>query len=1402
MADVEIRFLGDEDDAERSIRDLERSLEILEGIVERVEAALGNMEFKPGQVPKFITDAALMVRALQAVEDQAHDTQRALALGPSTLLSAAVTGRVLLGDRGPAFPLPQGGAPGVGMVPYVPPAAFYQNRVFAMPGQYAQRGDDGVWRVAAASQIKAAHDLDDAATLLMGAAAAGGGSGGGGGGGFGLGALLGAAGFHGFGGGGGTRSLMNMPGWAGYFGRMFGGILPIARFGSLAGLAGFGAERFLGTGLGILGSMGGGLLGAGTAAAGILGTTAVGMGTDMAGIGQAAGDIKTVSGDLNNLNTAIAQYGKNSRQAAAAQAQLNLDLKGFSPVARAAVLNTAQISQHFKQMFDYFTGPAERVGAQIIGQGMQTGQAFLPTIGRFAFGNMNIIQQGLQPMFAWLKQTRTASGEMGGLGIFTDLEQIFQKRLPVAVHAGTQAFEVFMHFIDDAAHRTGGFMNSIDKFFTKLNTPAGLQQMDHTVGTLIGLFHSWADVLLGVGHIIFDLFRPAVGLGKDFADQLTRLINLTRHWLEASSTQDVLHQLFEAHKQQLNAIFAIIRALSPILFHAISAFAQIETVVTKLTVGPLKMLANLISSITRHPLADKIFGWAAALYYVNRALGSTYDMLAKLIARWIAAGTAATASAAETDAALASEDASLATTTTATGVLGKAVAALGGEALLGRLAALRLAFVGLLGPILAAAAAVYGLDKLIAKLTGFDAIKKAWGSAGWGADNTAGDTFKGKDPYPVGTSDYFEWMAGYLGIKSGQHNVPGAGHGNVDTHNKAYKQGAAAAHSKKKKKTAPDGTSVDWHQFVGHHAGEDCSLFTQRVYREVWGISIPRTSEEQFHGGMPATGVDVGDLLFYNGHNSFKPPGHVALYIGNGNVIQDNGSGTVQIMPASALDSLGYMGARTFLKKNAISTSGTAGYPGYNPGGAGMHVGSTRVPGASTGASTQSTRQAVLAQGLGELRMIRQALGDLGNLPAGWRQRFSPELHKWQAEIEKLDHELRDKGLSQKTVDNIRSRIDLITKHVQEAMRKIKIAIEAFNDLTMGKGLLKQITLALTGNLFQLGVDSKPMNPMNVDTLDKAHAKWDQKLKQWQKEIEKLDKELKDKTISQATVDAITRRMQQLQANIAKALAGIKSAAQTQLQAAQDAWSAFIQQFDSTLPGAPSAQDQLDAARAQLAKDKLAVALDTAQSAILGGNTDPNLAQQILNDMTAALMPTLGVMVTSTGIPYTQQQLDNWLQLWGAYYASLGYTPQQMFDAFNKLLASVGLPPIDNPYSTGGLPLPPGMGGSTGSSIDGGGGVPPSHVGGGPGPPGPPVALFGRVGGPKPTVRLTTGAHRSSFIYPTGGAHAVAAAHAPHVEITLANGMEWLDQHLTVKVNGVLARQGRKANARARSGRH
>jgi cell wall-associated NlpC family hydrolase len=87
-------------------------------------------------------------------------------------------------------------------------------------------------------------------------------------------------------------------------------------------------------------------------------------------------------------------------------------------------------------------------------------------------------------------------------------------------------------------------------------------------------------------------------------------------------------------------------------------------------------------------------------------------------------------------------------------------------------------------------------------------------------------------------------------------------------------------------------------------AGFDCSGLVQYVYGQM-GVTLPRTAAEQAKVGTPvATLADAqpGDLVFFAGSDgTAASPGHVGIYIGNGQMIDAPHTGTsVQIQPVGS----------------------------------------------------------------------------------------------------------------------------------------------------------------------------------------------------------------------------------------------------------------------------------------------------------------------------------------------------------------------------------------------------------------------------------------------------------------------------------------------------------------------
>ena len=118
---------------------------------------------------------------------------------------------------------------------------------------------------------------------------------------------------------------------------------------------------------------------------------------------------------------------------------------------------------------------------------------------------------------------------------------------------------------------------------------------------------------------------------------------------------------------------------------------------------------------------------------------------------------------------------------------------------------------------------------------------------------------------------------------------------------------AAAAEAAAAQKTSTRQQVVDYAlSFVGGryvwggpdpHTGADCSGFTRYILSHAGGVSISRSSAEQAGEGRTVTAdsMQPGDLLFYSKGGGVN---HVAMYIGNGQVVHASSSKTGIIVSA------------------------------------------------------------------------------------------------------------------------------------------------------------------------------------------------------------------------------------------------------------------------------------------------------------------------------------------------------------------------------------------------------------------------------------------------------------------------------------------------------------------------
>jgi hypothetical protein len=363
--------------------------------------------------------------------------------------------------------------------------------------------------------------------------------------------------------GGGGNGILRSILWgkgAGGGGRMGGrfglGLLlgggALAGAGTVGSFAGFGAEHALFTAGGVAGSAGAGAIGGGLMALGSAGQMAVGGGSDMAVMKSTITDTKELATAYGNVQKAVTLYGVGSKQAVTAQKELNLLMAELGNTAGVkAELGLAKQGEALNKFWDKATSGARVQAVNVLSQVLKLGMDYVPRVAQAAQQNLAIINKGVKPLFSWLEGPE-------GVGVWNQLEGQFKKNLPTAVHAFDQAMELLLKTTAEASKYTGGFIHSLDKFFTKYNSPAGFAVWRGEMGRLIGDFHLWWNLIKVLGRDIFDLFTNDAHTGNAIVETITNMLTKLGEWERSTKGREDIHNVFTVHKEEIVALLKIL----------------------------------------------------------------------------------------------------------------------------------------------------------------------------------------------------------------------------------------------------------------------------------------------------------------------------------------------------------------------------------------------------------------------------------------------------------------------------------------------------------------------------------------------------------------------------------------------------------------------------------------------------------------------------------------------------------------------------------------------------------------------------------------------------------------------------------------------------------------------------
>lgn len=348
-------------------------------------------------------------------------------------------------------------------------------------------------------------------------------------------------------------------------------------------------------------------------------------------------------------NAVIQTYGAQSRQATAARQQYRVGVSAANQQLQQGITQQAgtgagataetQLATNVKALSNAYKAAsqtAQAESAKFYEQIVNFAKRILPFVIQSATRNLAILDKDIKPLFAWL-------GGPQGMGIFKDLENHFAKQMPTSIHAATQAIELVLKLIDDAAKKSGGLSKSIDHFFTRENSRSA-ESLQKTVNKLVGDFHDWANLAKAVARVVIGLMHDSAHEGIGLVKQLTDVLDKMAKWERSAAGSKELHSFFVGRSNELQAILKTLGPLLKVFFQFYMSVQALVPGVTKFfeiltaILGPISKLAGhskLFRDAFVLPLGAFIllwnrFGFEKAVGVVRR-LGSAFGFLGKHI---------------------------------------------------------------------------------------------------------------------------------------------------------------------------------------------------------------------------------------------------------------------------------------------------------------------------------------------------------------------------------------------------------------------------------------------------------------------------------------------------------------------------------------------------------------------------------------------------------------------------------------------------------------------------------------------------------------------------------------------------------------------------------------------------
>ncbi len=387
--------------------------------------------------------------------------------------------------------------------------------------------------------------------------------------------------------------------------------LPAA--GTLLAFGGLGLEHLIMSAIGVIGTTIGASIGLALKGLGSAGVFAVGMGSNALVSSSAIADTSA-------MYKLLAANDKETF----AQAIKSIGLP--NDAGTQAEWKNAQALISLNTYWDTATSSARAAASKLYSSFLTVAHTYIPLINAAATSNFKSIDKLLQPLITWLDSAS------GGVGIFKKLEKQYGAQLPTSMSAFTNAIEGLFKTIAYVAPKTGGFIKSLNTFFTSLNT-----QMSQKGSTDQKRIDNWLTDLHDVGQFfkafydtIRDLFHDdKAHTGQAIITTLTSFLKELDAFEKSASGGQKIGTLFEVHKKE---IIAILDMIPPIAKALATVYGTIAPGLVQAVTTVIKGITDAIVYLSKIKVGNINFGaWGVGLGLIALKLTGLGSAITSLV---------------------------------------------------------------------------------------------------------------------------------------------------------------------------------------------------------------------------------------------------------------------------------------------------------------------------------------------------------------------------------------------------------------------------------------------------------------------------------------------------------------------------------------------------------------------------------------------------------------------------------------------------------------------------------------------------------------------------------------------------------------------------------------------------